>query len=56
MKRPEVEVIRLNGHDVMTENSSSCGANCASDGYCTPNCAPVQGYCTECLNDCTPLD
>jgi hypothetical protein len=58
MKRPEVEVIRLNGHDIMTGTSCTedCGANCWKDGYCAPNCNPVQGYCTECMDDCISLD
>ena len=50
MKKPEIEVIKLNDYDIMAL------ASCPSDSYCTGNCAPVQGYCTECMNDCTGLD
>jgi len=52
MKKPVFEVVRLNGYDSMATSST-----CPEDTiYCTGNCAPVQGYCTECMNDCVPLD
>lgn len=66
MKAPEVEVIRLNGFDVMTAHSQCEGYSCSQvcDGYqcsshecdgnyasCTSNCGAVAGYCTECVDD-----
>lgn len=50
MKKPEVEVIKLSDYDVLATIS------CEGNSYCEGNCAPVQGFCTECLNDCTSLD
>lgn len=71
MKVPEVEVIRFNGFDVMTDNSNcdgfcsgvECGTVCPSDsgcpehtGSCTAFCGAVQGYCTQCVDDCYGID
>lgn len=52
MVKPEVKVIKLNSYDTMA-TSSPCGSDTV---YCTGNCAPVQGFCTECMNDCHELD
>lgn len=56
MKKPVFEVVRLNGYDSMATYSCSSNEECPKDAYCTRNCNPVQGYCTECMDDCIPLD
>ena len=50
MKKPELEVIRLNGFADLATNSS-CPSN-----YCSSHCDPVQGVCTECEMDCSGID
>lgn len=70
MKAPKVEVIRLSGFNVMTNNSicygvtcssftcsaNTCEEDCPSNTYCNMYCNPYQGYCIECVEDCYSID
>lgn len=51
MTKPELEVIRFNGFSDLATNSS-----CPSNQNCTSHCDPVQGFCSECMDDCSGID